>query len=395
MRIIQINMYQVKIPFRFSFKHAGAQRKFAENIIVEVKTEKGATGFGEAIPREYLTGETLDSIWDDIAEYWVHRIMDIEFSFSQPLHQQLLPLYKEASKLRKLASYGALDIAIHAAASYTRGESIAELIGCPLQSPYLTAPLGGKSLESIKKLSKLFKALRFREFKIKTGMGKDEKKVALARKLLGERADIRVDSNRAWSLEEALELIPQLQNYGVNTFEEPVNNINEMAFLKRTLDVDIMADESLCSYEDALKLVELDAASTWNLRLGKNGGFTGIIELIKLAEANNIKPSLGVLVGETSVLSEASLAITGLTDFSHVEYGFNKILLKSDPFINATPGYFGRPRVNPARSGLGLVMLRKKIKRCKKRETTLNNGVYSPPKHQRKSFISDLSFFRK
>ncbi len=395
MRIVQINLYLVNIPFRFSFKHAGADRKCAETIIVEVKTEKGGTGYGEAIPRSYLTGETLDSIWTDLTEFWVHKVMDIEFSFSKPIHEQLRPLYYEASKLRKTASYGALDIAIHSAAAYTRALSISNLIGCPQGAPLLTAPLGGRSLSSIKKKAVLFKFLRFKDFKIKTGLGDDIAKVAQARKIIGNAANLRVDSNQGWNFNEAVELIPQLKKYGITTFEEPVNNIEEMAILNKTTGADMMADETLCTYEDAQKLLKLNAANIWNLRLGKNGGFTGLIELTKLAETNNIKTSLGVLVGETSVLSEASIAISGLTDFVHTEYGFSKILLKKDPFFNATPGYFGKPKVDYSRCGLGLAFLRKSVKRYIKRETSLNNGVYTQPKFQKKGLLSDMSFFRK
>lgn len=395
MRIVQINLYMVNIPFRFSFKHASADRKCAETIIVEVKTEKGGAGYGEAIPRAYLTGETLDSIWTDLTEFWVHKVMDIEFNFSKPIHEQLLPLYHEASKLRKTASYGALDIAIHSAAAYTRALSISNLIGCPQATPPLTAPLGGSSLSSIKKKALLFKLLRFKDFKIKTGLGDDIAKVAQARKIIGDKACLRVDSNQGWDFNEAIELIPELKKYGVTTFEEPVNNIEEMAILNKTTGADMMADETLCTYEDAQKLIKLNAANIWNLRLGKNGGFTGLIELAKLAEANSIKTSLGVLVGETSVLSEASLAIAGLTDFVHTEYGFSKILLKKDPFFNATPGYFGKPKVDHTRCGLGLAFLRKSVKHYIKRETSLNNGVYTQPKFQKKGFLSDMSFFRK
>ena len=395
MRIVQINLYQVAIPFRFSFKHAEAERKCAENIIVEVKTEKGAVGYGEAIPREYLTGETLDSIWEDITEYWVHKVMDIEFHFSQPVHEQLLDLYHEASLLGKTASYSALDVAIHSAVAYTRALSISGMIGCSQTSPALTAPLGGRSLTSVRRKATIFKYLQFKDFKLKTGMGDDVAKVAAARKIIGNKFPLRVDSNQGWSLQEATRLIPQIQEYGVKEFEEPVQSLEEMAILQKTADIDIIADEKLCTYEDAQNLIRLKAANIWNLRLAKNGGFTGMIELIKLAEKNNIGLTLGVLVGESSILSEAALAITGLTAFRHTEYGFAKILLKKDPFLNATPGYFGKPRTFSGRSGLGLSFQRKKIKAYKKRETSLNNGVFTPPRYQKKNFLTEMSFFRK
>ena len=136
MRIVQINLYQVcNFPSASPSSMLKPNANCAENIIIEVRTEKGAVGYGEAIPREYLTGETLESIWEDITEYWVHKVMDIEFRFSEPIHQQLLPLYHEASSLGKTASYSALDVAIHSAAAYTRALSIAGNDRMPAELP--------------------------------------------------------------------------------------------------------------------------------------------------------------------------------------------------------------------------------------------------------------------
>ncbi len=65
-RFARLVLYEVCIPFRVRYRHALADRREARSLILAVTTEEGVTGYGEAIPRSYLTGEDLDSVRSDI-----------------------------------------------------------------------------------------------------------------------------------------------------------------------------------------------------------------------------------------------------------------------------------------------------------------------------------------
>ena len=114
-----------------------------------------------------------------------------------------------------------------------------------------------------------------------------------------------------------------------------------------------MADESLCTRADAQALIAARAASLWNLRLGKIGGFSGIVELLRMAPVHHIKVQLGVLVGETSLLGSATRACAGWSDFLHIEFGFPAILLRTDPFAGGPDGYFVSGSIT-TQTGLGV-----------------------------------------
>ena len=55
-----VEVLGVRLPFRFSFGHALATRRSSTNLFVKVALSDGTTGFGEGVPREYVTGETID-----------------------------------------------------------------------------------------------------------------------------------------------------------------------------------------------------------------------------------------------------------------------------------------------------------------------------------------------
>src|SRR5581483_12485069 len=57
-RIEHADVLVVELPLRFSFGHALAARKSTRNVLVRVVLDSGHVGYGEGVPREYVTGET-------------------------------------------------------------------------------------------------------------------------------------------------------------------------------------------------------------------------------------------------------------------------------------------------------------------------------------------------
>ena len=60
--VAAVDVLTVELPFRFSFGHALAERSSSTNVVVRVRLEDGTVGYGEGVPREYVTGETVESV---------------------------------------------------------------------------------------------------------------------------------------------------------------------------------------------------------------------------------------------------------------------------------------------------------------------------------------------
>src|SRR5215471_154580 len=63
-RVVEIAAYHVRIPLRRPIKHASHSRSETDNILIRCVLADGTEGFGEGVPREYVTGETIDSDWE-------------------------------------------------------------------------------------------------------------------------------------------------------------------------------------------------------------------------------------------------------------------------------------------------------------------------------------------
>ncbi len=379
LRFTRLEIREVKIPFRFAFKHALAVRRGAHNLILALHTTTGEIGYGEVIPRQYLTGESIDSAWQDISSHYWPAIRELTPAIGQPPRDALQPVFTWATDHRKTAAYAGIDLAVWDAWARTARRPGFALFGQrrPLAAT-LTGPLGAGSMRQLYRLTGLMKFLGFLDYKLKVGTVQDLAAVRLIRRIIGPRRGLRVDANGGWEVDQAITMANELKQFGVSSVEQPIpaGNVQDLARVQREGGLPVMADESLCTLTDANTLLAEQAADIWNLRLAKIGGFTGLLAMLKVAgyplppalsgqlpttpnrgrqfPLYQPKIQLGVLVGETSLISAATRACLGLCPYLHVEYGFPRILLKIDPFQGDPGGYSGTGQPLSDVFGLGV-----------------------------------------
>ncbi|MFH0910101.1 MAG: hypothetical protein V1918_01120 [Planctomycetota bacterium] len=110
-RFSRIDLYEVRIPFRLAYAHALAERREASSLLCRVATDSGRAGWGEIVPRAYLTGETLASAREDILTRWWPCARGLEIQKYTDLLPALAELYAEADHDRRTASYAGVELA--------------------------------------------------------------------------------------------------------------------------------------------------------------------------------------------------------------------------------------------------------------------------------------------
>lgn len=191
-----------------------------------------------------------------------------------------------------LASFAiaAIDIALWDLRGLAQGKPLYALLGARARS----IPAYGSGVDLPKPLDALLRQVEgwlargLPGVKVKIGREdarEDEARVAAVRSLIGERIDLMVDANMAWSAEEALERGRRLEPFNLFWYEEPTlpEDVAGHARLARALEVPIAAGESLHSpaefaryvAERALDVVQIDAVT--------NGGISAALRAIELA----------------------------------------------------------------------------------------------------------------
>jgi muconate cycloisomerase len=314
---------------RYSFGHARATRQRAENVLVRAELADGTLGWGEGIPREYVTGETLGSAFACLQQAGIGEVLPpTEASFAEAvLWLWSRPLADQLGRDR-LANAAACALETALLDAYARREgrpcyAALELLDeaqllrrIPAATQVRQTLTIADDIEAA--LARAGQPARDIAVKLKVGFGleRDVARATQVRAALGDDVDLRLDANGAWSLPLAKESLQALTPFRPTSIEEPLPQraFDAMAELRRATCVPLMLDESLCTMADARRAQEANAADFYNLRLSKCGGILPTLRLALEAHRAGIGYQLGCMVGETGILSALGRGFAGHVD---------------------------------------------------------------------------------
>ncbi|HEV2309353.1 MAG TPA: enolase C-terminal domain-like protein [Acidimicrobiia bacterium] len=141
--------------------------------------------------------------------------------------------------------------------------------------------------------------------KVKVGPDDGVDLVAAVRDAVGPRVALRVDANGAWDLETALLAVARLARYDLELVEQPVSTLDDLARLRRRVDVPLAADECVRRLDEARRLHALHAADALVVKVQPAGGVRAAAELVDAAGVPGVPSSMH----ETSVGVAAGLAL--------------------------------------------------------------------------------------
>ena len=344
MRIVELEARHVRVALRRKVTHASHVRTETDNVVVRCKLSDGSTGYGEGVPRDYVTGETIDFTLDLLNRSDLPKQLDTDCeNFLQAVH--LAERFKLAASpnddrgILGNSARCALELALLDAFGRAFGEPltrVTELVAPELYkfrpevqySGVIGNPRGWK-----KRLYPLvYRLMGFAQVKLKVGIeGHDDvKRTRLIRRWLGRKIDLRIDANEAWTSTETAARIRELEPYRITSVEQPVRHeeVACLAEVRKQVRTPIMLDESLCGEIDAERAVQGGWCDLFNLRLSKCGGFIPSLRLAQLAKRHNLGYQLGCQVGETAILSAAGRHFaTSVADLRYVEGSYDRHLV--------------------------------------------------------------------
>jgi muconate cycloisomerase len=357
--VIAVEVCTAELPFRFSFGHALAERRSSTNLYVKVTLADGTTGFGEGIPRHYVTGETPAAAASTVSGACAPALVGCELT--DPADVPLL-LGRVAVSLPAGppgAAWCAVELAVLDAAGRFFGLPVSHWLG-PVRAPVLTydAVLPFSGTPALPPLALAIRALGLTNVKLKVGRDLDDDldRLRLLRRLLGAGVDLRVDANCAWTAEQALTAIERMRPYGISVVEQPVaaDDLGGLQRLTAACPELIAVDESLRTVAEAQALVDAKACNAFNIRVSKCGGLRASLQIAEIAAAAGATVIVGAQVGESGILSAAGRHLAACVAPRYLEGSAGRLLLREDiTRERVLPGRGGRARPH-AGAGLGV-----------------------------------------
>ncbi len=332
MHVVSLEARHVRLRLRRPVKHASHSRTDTDNLIVRIQLSDGKVGFGEGVPRDYVTGETIDTTIELLKRSDLARQLKPASTFHEVLSHaeaiRLADIPGDDRQCRGNAARCAVELAYLDAFGKAVGEPLMnaiKLLAPDLYTPAERVQYSGVLLSSrgwkLRFKSLAYRLAGFRQIKVKVGIaGQDDvKRLRAIRRCVGSGVDLRIDANEAWTADTAADRLRELERYNIRSVEQPVphEQVASLAAVRRAVPTPIMLDESLCGLVDAERAVNGGWCDLFNLRLSKCGGFIPTLRLAEYAKRNDLGYQLGCHVGETGILSGAgrqfACSVGGLT----------------------------------------------------------------------------------
>jgi muconate cycloisomerase len=290
-------------------------------VIVQLWLAGGVCGFGEAatIGGPSWNEESPESIRHAIDSYLAPAVIGQDAGRFEALLARMDAVCKG-----NLFAKSAVEMALVDAVARAHNLPAWQLLGGKRHHslPLAWTLASGEVAVDVEEAQRMLAERRHRIFKIKIGAREPAADVAhvsqIARALAGQ-ARLTVDVNQAWDGNTARRYLPQLVESGVSLIEQPVARWNVEALKNLTATLApalVMADETVCTPQDAMGLARQNACHVFSLKVAKHGGLLQTRKVAAIAEAADIDWYGGTML-ETSLGSAASAHVFSTLGASH------------------------------------------------------------------------------
>jgi len=282
-QITSVTTTAVRTSMREPLTWPGGVRQSASGLIVEVHTDEGSSGIGEA------PGPTLPTIQTIIEQELAQFLVGQDPLRTEWLVHRMEEFSRNWSGIAAYAISG-LEIALLDLKGKALGTPVAELLGgfCSDRVP-VVGYLFIDEPEANARKAKAFVDAGYTELKLKVGrdFAQDHDSIAAIRDAVGAEVKLRIDANMIWSVPAAIKWIRGLERFDLQYVEQPVPDFDVagLAQVRRSVGVPIAADEACTDVRSALELVKQDACDVFVVYPSEAGGLMRARQIAAIAEA--------------------------------------------------------------------------------------------------------------
>jgi L-Ala-D/L-Glu epimerase / N-acetyl-D-glutamate racemase len=312
MKINQVEIIPLDIPFKMPFRVSYGAVVPGNFVVVKVSTDEGVVGVGNSQGFTRGSGQTRES-----AMALMKEVASAVLLGEDPLNTDRLLSQVEAILAGSLHILAHFDYALY------------DLKGKILNTPVYQL-LGGVSREKIPlewivmmddpevqaEVAQKYIRAGFQSIKLHIG---PEPKLAMkrfrtVREAIGPDVPLSVDMAGVYAPFDAVRLIEEFAQYGINFAEDPAppGNVDALLAVKSGTKVPLVADRTLRSIADARELTQRRAADGFHLLIGKVGGLRKASKLSTVIEAADLNYQICALGTGIEHAAGAHLAVSRL-----------------------------------------------------------------------------------
>ena len=360
-------------PVPYSTERGGTKREWGmtrltphrpepslEYVIVEIDSDSGITGVGEACTDIGFFGEPLEEVQSAIDLYLGPKLIG-----KDPFDREQL-LYEIDFPGNSCAKSG-IDLALHDLLGKALEIPVCNLIGGSQRRQVLAVmEVAGGAPDGMARQCVEWVAQGVRGFKAKVGgiPEEDAERLAAIRAAVGPEIMLRADANQGYTPKEAIRLcrLCERRDVGLELLEQPVPkwDLAGMAQVRAAVDVLIEADEAAYTPHDVVQIARHQAADVINIKIGKAGGLYQSKKIAAVAEAAGLECvigtawGLGIKVAAKLHLAAATRSLRDGVEFT--ELMLHDMLLAGPQAADLAPPFSDGYLNVPLGPGLGVTL---------------------------------------
>jgi o-succinylbenzoate synthase len=306
-RLANFGLYRYELSLFESLPLGRTRSRYREGLLLELTSDGGSAGWGEAAPlpgfsREGLgeTARQLRALASSAMDRGVTEdVLDPEGALAHEL---------DATNLVPSARFG-FELALWNLYAASRGATLPELVTASPRAEILVGALISSPDHALEEARRA-RAAGYEAVKLKVGARSVEDDVELVRAVrgaLGDAAFLRLDANRAWSLEEAESFAHAVAALDLEYVEEPLADPAQLSLLAGSHGLPVALDESLADMEPEA-LEDHGYARAAVLKPTLLGGLSRTLRFERRASRLGLRPVISSAY-ETGVGTSALLAL--------------------------------------------------------------------------------------
>lgn len=295
MKITKLEAIPVNVPLKdgMTTKTSHGIHATSPYVIIQVHTDAGLIGLGEATVAPRWSGETSASCAAAIDGIIGEALTGMNALNIQQCQQRMDRVIK-GNPFTKAA----VEMALWDLLGKHCNQPVCRLLGGAVHETLpIRMVIGSYDVPQALALAKQFLNDGARCLKVKVGLDPlaDIERVEAIRDLAGPDIPISVDANCGWTFDQAQRTIRELEQFDLLFVEQPIatQSPEQLAELRRGSNVPIMADESNFTTANALDLIRREAVDILSVYPGKHGGILNTMKVTALAAAAGIKCAVG------------------------------------------------------------------------------------------------------
>jgi muconate cycloisomerase len=297
-RIVAVDIARVDYPLVGEFKFFKTPAR--PTIVLRATDGDGLEGWGQAVPVETWTYETVESVESTLRHYLAPAVLGADPSDIEDVHARMERAIRPSFSMGQPLAKAAIDLACYDLWGKQVGRSAGDLLpgeslgGTKASAVRLSWTVQAPALEAAERQLEAGRALGYAHFNIKIGPPQTEAyDLELVRTVMrfAPGGFHWADANTSYTLDTALAMAPRLADLGLRAIESPLppNRLRDYQALKRLGALPVLMDEGIVSPVEVGEFIALGMLDGIAMKVARCGGLWNAARIATLLHDHGLR----------------------------------------------------------------------------------------------------------